>query len=243
MHKIIRQIVKERGNAVITSAVLVNCMDDVAAFESVDHKIFKKILRAVIKDGYSQKLLNIGQWNEAAKLLITEYAQKNALSEEYVSYIFKCLAYGLGWLRTNPTPPTIDPAIIESKKQVAAKTAKKQEQKAKREQYHLTQQKAKEELEDKRRENIAYTIIGLAWIIWLAGTIYGIFFLSDGFWETAITISLEGGIAYLLAYGSMFIDCLVEDIDSKFVSLLGVGFILAVEVALHHLVYLIIFWL
>ena len=102
MYKTIREIVEKLGSDIIISRAFLHCMDDYHAFDDVDLKVYKKILLAIINDGYSQKLLRIGAWNDQAKMLSKECARKNGFGEDKVSYMFQCLAFGLEWIQNVP---------------------------------------------------------------------------------------------------------------------------------------------
>jgi formylglycine-generating enzyme required for sulfatase activity len=115
MYNTIRKIVKQLGSDVIVSRVLLHCMNDYHAFDDADQKVYKKVLLAIINDGYSQKLLNIGAWNDQTKLLSKEYARKNGFVEDVVYYTFHCLAFGLGWTRDIPSIGSIHNSAQQSK--------------------------------------------------------------------------------------------------------------------------------
>ncbi|MBQ7530272.1 MAG: hypothetical protein IJT12_01020 [Paludibacteraceae bacterium] len=102
MHVIIKKIIKNRGTDIICSNIFVNCIDDEGGFADVEARPYKKILKNVVQDGYTRKLLDIGKWNAEAELLARSFARKNKLQEEAALYAFSCLAYGLGWLHTYP---------------------------------------------------------------------------------------------------------------------------------------------
>ncbi len=102
MHTIIKKIIKKQGQDVITSKILVNCIDDEGGFSDVEMRPYKKILKLIIDENYSRKLLEIGAWNAEAEMLVRTCAQRSLIQEEGVLYVFACLAYGLGWLSKAP---------------------------------------------------------------------------------------------------------------------------------------------
>lgn len=331
MHKIIRNIVKSRGKEVIASTVLVSCLDDEGAFATIESKVHKRILRAIINDGYAQKLLNVGAWNDESKMLATEYARKNAMTEDTINYVFKCLAYGLGWTRSTPITPQCEVPSLKHKKdsvdqqdlaskvadaekevlqskmkaQEAEKKAKEIERKAiidrqnsakitmeserkahdaelrakaaearlhelqrklsetekivqqtsaqeslsqqqlkkaqkKEKKYQekinnlenqVQEKKTKREIESTFREHQAYWTIGLAWIIWLGVTIYSVFSVSDGFWQTSVAVIVGGGSAFVLAYGSILIDYIIESDSIHWIArIIGTLVLFAIEI-------------
>lgn len=117
MHTIIKKIIKKQGQDVITSKILVNCIDDEGGFSDVERRPYKKIIKLIIDEGYSRKLLDVGAWNAEAEMLARTCAQRSLIQEEGVLYVFACLAYGLGWLSKAPKVP----AEVKKIKQQEAK--------------------------------------------------------------------------------------------------------------------------
>ena len=115
MYKTIREIVKKRGKDVIGSRVLLHCMNDYHAFDDAEQKVYKRVLLSIINDGYSQKLLSIGAWNDQSRMLSKEYARKSGFVENLVSYTFQCLAFGLGWIKDIPRECAIHNTPQQSK--------------------------------------------------------------------------------------------------------------------------------
>lgn len=129
MHTIIKKIIKKQGQDVITSKILVNCIDDEGGFSDVEKHPYKKILKLIIDENYSRKLLEIGAWNAEAEMLVRTCAQRSLIQEEGVLYVFACLAYGLGWLSKAPKVPA---EVKKIKQQEAQKKAKEVEAAQKR---------------------------------------------------------------------------------------------------------------
>ena len=129
MHTIIKKIIKKQGQDVITSKILVNCIDDEGGFSDVEMRPYKKILKLIIDENYSRKLLEIGAWNAEAEMLARTCAQRSLIQEEGVLYVFACLAYGLGWLSKAPNVST---EVKKIKQQEAKKKAKEVEAAQKR---------------------------------------------------------------------------------------------------------------
>lgn len=124
MHTIIKKIIKKQGQDVITSKILVNCIDDEGGFSDVEKRPYKKILKLIIEEGHSRKLLDIGAWDAEAETLARTFAQRNKLQEDEIIYVFSCLAYGLGWLSKAPTVPA---EVKKIKQQEAKKEAEENE--------------------------------------------------------------------------------------------------------------------
>ena len=129
MHTIIKKIIKKQGQDVITSKILVNCIDDEGGFSDVEMRPYKKILKLIIDEDYSRKLLEIGAWNAETEMLARTCAQRSLIQEEGVLYVFACLAYGLGWLSKAPKVPA---EVKKIKQQEAQKKAKEVEAAQKR---------------------------------------------------------------------------------------------------------------
>lgn len=129
MHTIIKKIIKKQGQDVITSKILVNCIDDEGGFSDVEMRPYKKILKLIIDENYSRKLLEIGAWNAEAEMLARTCAQRSLIQEEGVLYVFACLAYGLGWLSKAPNVAT---EVKKIKQQETKKKAKEVEAAQKR---------------------------------------------------------------------------------------------------------------
>lgn len=146
MHTIIKKIIKKQGQDVITSKILVNCIDDEGGFSDVEKRPYKKILKLIIEEGYSRKLLEIGAWNAETEMLARTCAQRSLIQEEGVLYVFACLAYGLGWLSKAPKVPA---EVKKIKQQEAKKEAEENEAARKKAE---TKSRQKEEAARKKAE-------------------------------------------------------------------------------------------
>ena len=123
MHLIIKKIIKQRGIDVLYSKTLISCMDDEGAFSDIEMRPYKKILRTIVTEDYSQKLTEIGEWNAETEALAHSFAQRNMLQEDEILYVFSCLAYGLGWLKKSPKLPAETKKIRQQEAQKKAKEA------------------------------------------------------------------------------------------------------------------------
>ena len=123
MHLIIKKIIKQRGIDVLYSKTLISCMDDEGAFSDIEMRPYKKILRTIVTEDYSQKLTEIGEWNAETEALARSFAQRNMLQEDEILYVFSCLAYGLGWLKKSPKLPAETKKIRQQEAQKKAKEA------------------------------------------------------------------------------------------------------------------------
>lgn len=103
IHLKIKECVNKKGAEIIVSNTLIGMLDDELVFDDVEAVPYKKILRNIIKEGYAQKLLDLGSYTPDVKFLASQYAGKNLMQEPPVLYVLDCLAYGLGWTDKEPT--------------------------------------------------------------------------------------------------------------------------------------------
>lgn len=96
LHKALRAVIQTEGEAIITEVRLVNILDDFKAYSEMPTA--KYILRAIIADGFAQKLLLIGNWNNDAVNLASRFAATTGFLPSTVSDIFQSLAFGLKWI-------------------------------------------------------------------------------------------------------------------------------------------------
>lgn len=105
LHKAIRNIVETDGKEIVKDVRLVNILSDFRAFDTIPAS--KYILRAVIADGYAQKLLAIGDWNTQSENLCNQFVASTGFQGDFANMVFLSLAYGLGFINqiqtmTNP---------------------------------------------------------------------------------------------------------------------------------------------
>lgn len=97
LYKALKHIIQTDGKDVLLEPRLVNILDDFKAYE--DAPSVKYILRAIIADGYMQKLLQAGAWNTTTKQLSQKFATTTGFMPETVELIFQSIAYGLNWIQ------------------------------------------------------------------------------------------------------------------------------------------------
>lgn len=100
LHKAIRNVVETDGKQIVTDVRLVNILSDFRAFDAIPAS--KYILRAVIADGYAQKLLAIGVWNTQSENLCNQFVSTTGFQSDYALMVFQSLAYGMGFLNNMP---------------------------------------------------------------------------------------------------------------------------------------------
>lgn len=96
LHKALRNVILTEGKDIVKELRLVNILDDFHAYESISAS--KYILRAIIADGYSTKLLSLGMWNNKALNLVDRFIQNTGFIKESATGIFQSIAFGLGWI-------------------------------------------------------------------------------------------------------------------------------------------------
>lgn len=130
LHKAIRNIVETDGKEIVKDVRLVNILSDFKAFDAIPAS--KYILRAVIADGYAQKLLAIGAWNSQSENLCNQFVATTGFQSDYVSIVFQSLAFGLGWIsqmtnaNSNPMQNQQPLPGVSSPKPIKKLTAKEQ---------------------------------------------------------------------------------------------------------------------
>ena len=100
LHKALRNIIQTDGPEILKEVRLVNILDDFQAYQDIPAS--KYILRAIIVDGYSSKLLAIGRWNREAEALANKFSSVTGFIPESVTLIFQSISYGIGWTTNNP---------------------------------------------------------------------------------------------------------------------------------------------
>ncbi|MDE5773840.1 MAG: hypothetical protein K2H86_05235 [Muribaculaceae bacterium] len=97
LHQTLKHIIRTEGNDIVTDLRLVNMLNDLNAWQDI--KGGKYILRAIINDGFAQKFLHIGRWNNDAINLASGFASTTGFKPDLVELLFKSLAYGFGWIK------------------------------------------------------------------------------------------------------------------------------------------------
>lgn len=125
LHKALRNIIQTDGPEVLKEVRLVNILDDFNAYQDIPAS--KYILRAIISDGFTSKLLILGKWNIEAEKLAGKFAALTGFIPVSVFKIFLCIAYGLGWAdedtiqssktalnNVSPNQPPLSPRVHSS---------------------------------------------------------------------------------------------------------------------------------
>ncbi|MBR4147968.1 MAG: hypothetical protein IKU00_08830 [Bacteroidales bacterium] len=102
LHKAIKSIIETDGIEIIKDVRLVNILSDFQAFDTIPAS--KYILRAIIADGYTQKMLAIGSWNTQSENLCNQFVAVTGFQYDFTFMVFQSLAYGLGWINQLTQP-------------------------------------------------------------------------------------------------------------------------------------------
>lgn len=98
LHKALQHIIQTEGQDIIKEIRLVNILDDLNAYQDIPAS--KYILRAIIVEGYTNKLLALDGWDNRAEILSQKFSAMTGFIPESVSIIFQAIACGLGWINS-----------------------------------------------------------------------------------------------------------------------------------------------
>lgn len=102
LYTALNHIVKQNGVSILFEGRLINMLTDYNAFE--EYPASKNILREIIDSKYSQQLYNCMLWNMQAEKLASEFVTKTGFQKPLSNYVFQCIAYSLGWVKTVALP-------------------------------------------------------------------------------------------------------------------------------------------
>lgn len=98
LHKALQHIIQTEGQDILKETRFVNILDDFNAYQDIPAS--KYILRAIIAEGYTTKLLALGKWDNNAEVLSQKFSAMTGFIPESVSIIFQSIAWGLGWVNS-----------------------------------------------------------------------------------------------------------------------------------------------
>lgn len=96
LHKALQHIIQTEGQDILKETRLINILDDFNAYQDIPAS--KYILRAIIAEGYTSKLLALGKWDNNTEMLSQKFSAMTGFIPESVSIIFQSIAFGLGWV-------------------------------------------------------------------------------------------------------------------------------------------------
>lgn len=98
LHRALQHIIQTEGQDILKETRLVNILDDFNAYQDIPAS--KYILRAIIAEGYTNKLLALGKWDNNAEMLSQKFSAMTGFVPESVSIIFQSIAWGLSWVNS-----------------------------------------------------------------------------------------------------------------------------------------------
>lgn len=96
LHSILRTIIDTDGQTILLEMRLINILDDLNAFDRIPASRY--IFRSLILDGYTRKMISIGEWNSKMISLCHQFISNTGFNDVLVSNIFQCVAYGLHYI-------------------------------------------------------------------------------------------------------------------------------------------------
>lgn len=96
LHLALRSIIDSEGINITKELRLVNILDDLKAFDSISASRY--MLRALVVDGYTNKILSIGAWNPHMEKLCYNFASNTGFKIDLVYYIFQSFVFGLHFI-------------------------------------------------------------------------------------------------------------------------------------------------
>ena len=126
LHIAMREAIEQFGFDVLTEGRLVNILLDYGAYSDVPAS--KTIIQAIVSDGYSQKILDLGkqrrsflsslfnsnetigkpegeEWRNKLESYAAMISKRNGFQQPLVDYVIECLVYGLDWIDNTPILP------------------------------------------------------------------------------------------------------------------------------------------
>ncbi len=103
LHETIKMVIDTYGNNIILDSRFINILLDYKAFDEFPSA--KYILKAIIADGYANKIMSAGKWNSKTMALCHQFISTTGFQYDLTAMIFQSLAYGLG-LKESITVPS-----------------------------------------------------------------------------------------------------------------------------------------
>lgn len=94
LYKALKNIIQTEGPEIVKDLRLINILNDFNAYNDIPAS--KYILRAIIADGYSSKLLSMNIWDNQTEGLIHKFITTTGFVPNSAYLIFQSIAYGLG---------------------------------------------------------------------------------------------------------------------------------------------------
>lgn len=101
LHNALRHIIKTDGERIICELRVVNILSDLNAYGDIQGA--KYIMRALVDEGVTKKLLQIGALNKQACEAVTRFIFNTGFNSESVQFLVNSIGYAMGWTSTLPS--------------------------------------------------------------------------------------------------------------------------------------------
>lgn len=98
LHEAIKRIIDCDGTDALLNVTIVNLLSDFQAYK--DEPAAKFVLRMFISEGYVQKLVSIGKWNDQCQKLIKKIVAETGFQTNIVDMVLQSIACALGWKKS-----------------------------------------------------------------------------------------------------------------------------------------------
>lgn len=98
LHIALKNIIIHEGRNIIKDLRIVNILDDLNAYKNLPSSRY--ILKAIIVEGYANRILELNKWDSNATLLIQRFVNTTGIVINSANIVFESIAYGLGLLNT-----------------------------------------------------------------------------------------------------------------------------------------------
>lgn len=103
LHEATYKAIKDIGTSCLVGS-LPNVVADYSGYDDIPAT--KQILKEFVSMGYGTKVFELYTnklpWQKKMQSFASEFANKTGFKEDLVNYVFECVEYGLGWLKTEP---------------------------------------------------------------------------------------------------------------------------------------------
>jgi len=94
LHTLLGEVVKTHGRDIINDQRVVNILSDYNVY--ADNPQFKFIIKNIISEGYSNKILDIQTWDLKADQMVEKFIRTTGIDLQSAQYVFKSMAFSVG---------------------------------------------------------------------------------------------------------------------------------------------------
>ena len=98
LHEAIKRIIDCDGTDALLDVTIVNLLSDFQAYK--DEPAAKFVLRMFISEGYVQKIISIGKWNDQCQKLINKIVAETGFQSNIVDMVLQSIACAFGWKKS-----------------------------------------------------------------------------------------------------------------------------------------------